>query len=101
MSQLVLKDPDAVLDYRFDAKAQTNGTGNEDFLTGSDTIASFSITAEAGLTVDSSSKVDDDTAVIAWLSGGTLGQAYLVNCRINSSAGRTQDKTIRVRIASI
>lgn len=101
MSQLVLKDPDAFLDYRFDAKAQTNGTGNEDFLTASDTIASFAVTADAGLTVDSTSKVDDDTAVVVWLSGGTLGEAYLVNCRITTAAGRVQDKTIRVRIASL
>jgi hypothetical protein len=93
-----LKDPDAVLDYRFDFAASTNGTGDSDYLESGETISTATVTAESGLTVDSESITDTDTSVTAWLSGGTVGNEYDVTCRVTTSAGRTDDRTIVIKV---
>jgi len=77
-----IKDPDAVLDYKFDWKAKTNLSGNTDWLESSETISSFTITAASGLTIDSSALSDTNTSVTAWLSGGTDGTTYELACKI-------------------
>lgn len=92
------KDPNAVLDYKFDFAASTNGSGDEDYLASGETISTATVTAETGLTVDSSAKSDNDTSVVAWLSGGTDGEDYDVTCRIVTSASRTDDRTIVIKV---
>lgn len=87
------KDPDAVLDYKFDWKTKTNGRGFEDWLESGETISSFTITAASGITVDSSELADTATSVIAWLSGGTDQVEYTVACKIVTTAGRTDERT--------
>lgn len=77
------KDPQAVLDYQWDWSA---------WLAAGDTIVSHTVTAAAGLTVDSSSHTG--TAVTAWLSGGTEGVMYPVTCHIVTAAGREDDRTL-------
>lgn len=83
------KDPDAVLDWKFDWSR---------WLATSETITSHTVTSTAGLTVDSSLVTDDDTSVTAWLSGGTAGTRYAVTCHIVTSAGRADDRTIYVYV---
>jgi len=97
-SQRFTKDPNAVLDYKFDWAASTNSTGNTDWLdtTNSETISSKTVTADSGLTVDSSSITDTNTSVTAWLSGGTVGQQYEVVCQIVTSASRTDERSITI-----
>ncbi len=84
----ILKDPDAVLDYTF------NWADWLDDVT--DTISTQEMVAETGITVDSSSVVSQ--TVVAWLSGGTVGTTYRVACRIVTAAGRTDDRSIYVKI---
>ena len=79
-------DPDAVLDYLFDWS---------DWL-GADTIASHTVTAAAGLTVDSTEATT--TTVTAWLSGGTDGASYAVTCHIVTAAGREDDRTVTITV---
>ena len=81
-------DPDAVLDYLFDWS---------DWL-GADTIASHTVTAAAGLTVDSTEATT--TTVTAWLSGGTDGASYAVTCHIVTAAGREDDRTATITMQS-
>ena len=92
-----LKDPDAVLDYKFDWKASTNGSGSSDWLESGETISSRTITADSGITVDSSSITDTSTTVTVWLSGGTAGLDYDVACLITTSASRTDERTITIK----
>lgn len=99
--KIFTKDPQAVLDYKFDWKALTNGfdaDATEDYLEDLETIASHTVTAEAGITVDSSSITDSATTVTAWLSGGTVGVHYTVTCQIVTSMARTDERSIIVKV---
>jgi len=82
------KDPDAVLDYSWDWTLWLADI--------SDSIASHSIIIPVGLTCDSSSVVGD--FVVAWISGGTLATSYQVVCRVVTTGGRTDDRSIYVKI---
>ena len=98
MASSFLKDPSAVLDYKFDLAATTNGGTKPDWLdtTNSEVISSYAITAETGITVDSDSQTDSDTSITVWLSGGTAGTNYSVACEWTTSAGRTDERTITI-----
>ena len=87
MADSFIKDPDAVLDYQWDWAS---------WLPTGDTIASATVTADAGLTVASSSATS--TAVLAWLSGGTVGQSYTVQCRVTTVQGRTDDRSFPIAV---
>lgn len=91
------KDPSAVLDFKFDWKALTNASGPSDWLASGETISTRTITAETGITVDSSSITDTNTTVTVWLSGGTAGNVYDVACRITTSASRTDERTMKIK----
>ena len=82
-----LKDPSAVLDYVFDWT---------DWLASGETIISHTITADTGITVESST--EDAGKVTVWLSGGTAGINYKVACLITTSAGRTDERTIWIKV---
>lgn len=94
------KDPNAVLDFKFDWKPLTNGTpgGESDWLATGETISSKTITASSGITVDSSSLTDTNTSVTVWLSGGTAGATYTVACKIVTNAGRTDERSIEIKV---
>lgn len=94
------KDPQAVLDYGFLWL---------DWLEAAEAISSHTITAEAGITVNSSSVngspitidgVEHKTGsvVTVWLAGGTDGIAYIVACRIVTTFGRTDERSIKVSV---
>lgn len=83
------KDSDAVLDYEF------NWT---DWLSPSESISSYVITASPGITVDSDT--DDGSKVTVWLSGGTAGQPYTVACRVTTNQARTDERTMTIRVTN-
>ena len=95
-----LKDPSAVLDYAFDWKPLTHGVpgATKDWLATGETITDHTITADTGITVDSST--EDDGKVTVWLSGGTAGINYKVACKITTSAGRTDERTIWIKVTN-
>ena len=82
-----LKDPSAVLDYVFDWT---------EWLATVETITDHTITADTGITVGSST--EDAGKVTVWLSGGTAGINYKVACLITTSAGRTDERTIWIKV---
>lgn len=81
------KDPNAVLDWAFDWSR---------WLATSEAISSSEVTVQEGLTKDSQSN-DTDTVTV-WLSGGTLGVTYEVTCSITTNQGRTDERTIGIRV---
>lgn len=83
-----IKDPDAVLDYAFDWSTH--------WLQDGDTIESYEVTASSGLTKDSDS--ENDGIVTVWLSGGDVGENYEVSCKIVTSLGRTDARTIKIMV---
>ena len=93
-----LKDPSAVLDYAFDWKPLTHGEpgATSDWLATGETITDHTITADTGITVDSSA--ESDGKVTVWLSGGTAGINYKVACLITTSAGRTDERTLWIKV---
>ena len=84
-----LKDPSAVLDYVFDWT---------EWLATGETITDHTITADTGITDDGST--ESDGKVIVWLSGGTAGENYKVACLIETSAGRTDERTIWIKVVN-
>ena len=87
-----LKDPSAVLDYVFD------WTGWLATVETIETITDHTITADTGITVDSSTELDGKVTV--WLSGGTAGINYKVACKITTTAGRTDERTIWIKVTN-
>ena len=86
VEEIFTKDPNAVLDYSFDWAAE--------WLTVGETISSHVMTVGTGLTKDSDS--ESSGIVTVWLSGGTAGVNYPVACKIVTSAGRTDERTILI-----
>ena len=94
MAQDFIKDPDAILDYRFDWSS---------WLQNGDTISSCQFIVSPGITVGNGSNgalapTNTTTNATVWLIGGTAGQVYTVTSRIVTSQGRTDDRTITIRV---
>ena len=84
-----LKDPSAVLDYVFDWT---------EWLATGETIISHTITVDTGIVKDTSAEAAGKVTV--WLSGGTAGINYKVACLITTSAGRTDERTIWIKVTN-
>lgn len=83
------KDPEATLDYTID--------WDQDDWLGSDTITGTPTwTVPSGLTLSSQSNTT--TAATAWISGGTADNDYDVECKITTTGGRTDERTIRLQV---
>ncbi|MGB5583695.1 MAG: hypothetical protein WBO93_08885 [Gammaproteobacteria bacterium] len=85
---IIGKSPNSVLDYVFD------WDDPDDSWLGTDTIASYVVTADTGLTIDSDS--GDTTTVTVWLSGGTLDETYTLTCQITTAVGRVAERSITI-----
>lgn len=83
----ITKDPDATLDYAIDLSAWLADI--------TDTLLGLSVTGD-GVTIDSSSIVGQ--TCVAWISGGTVGQTATATFRFTTAGGRTDDRTIYLRI---
>jgi len=87
MKNSFLKDPDSTLDFAFDWS---------DWLDTHETVSDHTITAENGITKDSDS--ESSGVITVWLSGGTAGNKYTVTCRITTSMGRTDERSIFISV---
>ena len=80
------KDPSAVLDYEINW-----ATWLDD-----DTISTSDWIVPVGITEHSSSNTT--TTATIWLSGGTDGKSHEVTNRIVTAAGRTDDRTLTIKM---
>ena len=68
-----------------------------DWLTAlSDTAASFTATAEAGITLGATSLTAG--VVKVWLSGGAAGTNYKITVRLTTAGGRIKEDEIVIRV---
>jgi hypothetical protein len=82
-----IKDPDAVLDYAIDWSAWLD----------TDTITASSWAANSeNISIESSAH--DDTQAVVWLSGGTVGEAYVLTNHITTAAGRQEDQSFKIKM---
>ena len=81
------KDPDAVLDFGFDWETWLDG----------DTLKTSTWVVPTGITKDSDLFTVVGIATI-WLSGGTLREVYKVVNRITTVGGRTDDRTLVIKV---
>ena len=93
LNRVFVKDPDEVKDYVFG----WNGTTPGPALSSGDSVSSYIVGVEAGLTLDSSEEYEDD-AVRVWLSGGTDGNDYTVTCTVTTAQGRTLEATMLIKV---
>ena len=82
------KDPDAVLDYSVDWLLWLAG----------DQISSSEWILEQGATIEKITDTFTTSRTVVWLSGGDKGITYLVTNRIVTAGGRTDDRTISVKV---
>lgn len=82
------KDPNAVLDYTFDWTAYLTPTG--------DAISSVTWVLTSGITKASQS--NSTTTATAFVSGGVAGNVETLTCRIVTTGGRTDDRSIYLKI---
>lgn len=86
------KHPDAIVDYEFDWST---------WLAAGDTISTATVTADAGLTVDSSEISSGSAVVKFWLSGGTAGRFYRLSCRVTTAQSRTDVRTRSIHVSGV
>jgi hypothetical protein len=90
---VIPKDPNAILDYTFDWTPYLTDLG--------DTIASVAWVLDASLA--KVNETHDTMHAVVWVSGGTVPVAppnqVPVTCRITTAGGRTDDRTIYLKIA--
>ena len=84
-----IKDPDDDLDYVFDWS---------DWLDDGDSIESYVIEADDGITIHDDSLNEDANMVVYWVSGGDVGSEYSVTCQITTKIGRIRSRTVIFRI---
>lgn len=80
------KDPQAVLDYRIDWSEWLDG----------DTISTSEWVVPDALTLESESNTT--TAATVWLSGGINNGSYDITNEITTVGGRTDDRTITIKV---
>lgn len=100
------KGPSEILDYDIDwtwrlysaselALAQQDA-GQPVTIIPADMIETSQFTLPAGITATQSANTT--TATKVWLTGGVVGQVYLVQNEIVTAGGRTMDQTIKIKI---
>lgn len=91
MDETYLKDSAAALDFAFDWS---------DWLASGETISTQAITVPTGITLGTGAKAPSQSEgkVTYWLSGGTVGVSYVIQCTITTSAGRTDNRKMIVRV---
>ena len=82
------KDPDAVLDYAVDWTGWLAG----------DEIATSEWLLEEGALLEIATEANTTTKATVWLRGGQKGTTYLATNRIVTVGGRTDDRTITVKV---
>ena len=63
-----------------------------------DTIISYVLTAETGITIDTDMRLGG--IVTAFISGGAVGRSYLITCKITTADGRIDSRSIKIIVVA-
>lgn len=95
MLQWPTKDPNEVLDYQLDwAKP------GESRLVAGETLSTCVFTVVEGTVIVNSSAFAGSGLATVWLSGGAAGEKCVILNRVTTSAGRTYDQSVTLRVRS-
>ena len=83
----IAKDPTAVLDYGFNWA---------NWLATSETISGSTWTLSSGVTEESSTTTSTTTTI--WVSGGTTNTTYTISNAISTSALRTDERSMYIKV---
>lgn len=86
-----IKDPGATLDFYIEWAS---------WLSTGDAVSDADWTADTGITIGSGEYAPSvsGTKATVWLSGGTAGTKYRVTCRLTTTAGRIDDRSITINV---
>lgn len=88
------KDPDETLDYPFDWAEYLDDIQDTIAAPGPGiTPVAFTV---AGVEIDS--QQNDTKVATVWVKGGTVGTTAKVSCKIRTTAGRTVERSIAIKI---
>lgn len=87
------KDPDEVVHYGITWAADMALIGE------TITASQWFVAAGTGLVIGPNPSTFTTTATTVWLSGGVIGQTYIVTNRINTSGGQTLDQSVVLRMS--
>ena len=93
ITDIKLRDPDSTLDYTIEWA---------DWIPPGDSLASVSMSCSPTPTIISSTTPPavSGTRVVVWLTGGVAGTVYSLLCRVTTTGGRTDERTVQVRTVS-
>lgn len=83
------KDPNARLDY---------GEDWTDWLTGAEVVVDHTVEVTGAAVVEASSIVDAGRQVVAWISGGDVGETCVVTMHIVTDQEREDDRSFSLVI---
>lgn len=83
----IAHDPNAKLDYAVDWAA---------WLQSGETITASTWTVPTGITQTTPAPSFSGTAATVWLTGGTVGEHYMVTNHITTSMGREDDRSLYI-----
>ena len=91
----------SVLDYGIDLSPNPTQLASP-WLVAGEQVTNLSVTADAGVVVNSQSIAANSTGVpaslcIAWLSGFTLGSSYYVHYTFTTNLGRTDTRSLQIQ----
>lgn len=88
----IIKDENAHLDYTFDWSQWLTPIA--------DTIAGAisTIVGDGIATIGTPADQLTSTAVTIWVTGGTIGQQYILTCKITTAAGRIDERSIYINV---
>jgi hypothetical protein len=91
----ILKDPNALLDYTFDWTDWLTSLESTDAIVSVD----FDIDPDtAGAPTVEATQIVNGKLAVAWVLGGTPAVTYSLRCRITTSGGRVDDRTVYLKI---
>lgn len=91
-----IKDPDSILDWDFNWNV-TDDDEKVPWLEENEIITDYEITADDGITVVED--FENNGHVVVWLSGGEVPKEYIVSCKITTSFGRVEQRSILIKMS--